>query len=246
MKRIGFLLITLIALSLASETTHAGWILQQNNNGVATTMYLQNNMAKTVSNPYVSIVNAGSGKVTVLDMAKAKYWTGEPVEYGSALTRRLASLFEKRLHRMPPDKQAEMRLTMGLTKREKPPKVKINDTGESAKIAGYLARHYQLFVDDRLRMDLWLANIPDLLREIDVAKLFVMCGQMVNGADTDWLRSDELKRTLSKGFFLQTITHSMGGRYLYLTSSVKKKRLDKSLFQVPQGLLKVDVTQIIP
>ena len=183
MKKIFLVLLALGFAALCSQIAYAGWVLKQNTNGKSLTIYISKNMARTAGDRYSHIFNSKTGQVTVLDMAQARYWTGDPAVFGKEVTKKIAELFKENIPRMPPKMQREMRLKLGLAKRTRPPKVKVIDEGEHTYIAGYQARHYLIMADGEIRMDIWLANIPDLLEEISAVGLLRAAIQIPGGLD---------------------------------------------------------------
>ncbi len=253
-----------LAMVLLASSAWAGWVMHQQTAGGTSTVYLQNNMMRAGMGAHGMIYDLNQGTVTMLSPTRKIYWTGHPQELKQQMDQALDSRMEQALQSVPPEQREQMRAMMaqrmgrggmggpGGPSRQRPaPKVEVKATGEYQTIAGYKARKYQVYVNGRLRQDMWLADLPGFGKELDMDKMMELVHSMRPPAmgrapGLGWRVSPPMLALWKKGMPLMIVDHGRrGSQEVMKVTKVENKSLDKSMFLPPAGYKRVDFSQMM-
>ncbi|MBU4563879.1 MAG: DUF4412 domain-containing protein [Desulfarculus sp.] len=256
--------ITMAALTLLllATTAQAGWVLHQETPGGPSTMLVQDNKVRAGVGLGGMIYDLKNETATMLNPDRQVYWSGNPQQLGQQMNQALEARMEQALKQAPPEQRDQMRTMMkqrmgqggmgqGQGKAMAPPaaQVEVKDTGQSAKIAGYNSTKYQVYVDGKLRQEMWVAQVPGFKKEMDMGKMMKLAHSMRAGAGGQglgWRRSEAVQKLISQGMPMKIVEYGHGGPMTVMTmTSVEKKNLPASTFQPPAGWNKVDFTQMM-
>ncbi len=249
-----------LALLLLASPVQAGWVVQQETPGGPSTMYLQSNQVRAGAHGGGVIYDLNAGMVTMINPNRQVYWSGQPQELNRQMNQNLDARMEEALQRVPPEQREQMRAMMqrqrggGQGQRGggmAPPeaKVEVKATGESAKIAGYASKKYQVYVDGKLRQELWIAELPGFRKEMDLNKMMKLAHAMRAGGPgpgLGWRRAEPVQQLMVKGMPMKIVEHGPDGPMTVLTvTKLEKKSLPASTFQPPAGYKKVAFDQMM-
>jgi hypothetical protein len=138
----------------------------------------------------------------------------------------------------------------------KKPEVKIARTGEEATIAGYKAVRYEVRRDGTLVEELWLSKDLDVSKDLDYGKfrrLFQDWLEAVGAAMAEidgegsapWFQAEEYLKLFAEGYALKQVEHEEGVAYITEVTSVEKKDIPPSEFEVPAGFRKVTAAEFL-
>ena len=249
-----------LVLLLWVSTAQAGWILHQETPGGPATMYVQDNKVRAGMGLGGIIYDLNHETVTMLNPDRQAYWSGNPQQLNQQMNQAMEARMEQALKQAPPEKRDQMRSMMrermgrggmGQGKGMAPPaaQVRVKDSGQSAKIAGYQATKYQVYVDGKLRQEMWVAQVPGFTDEMDMGKMMKLAHSMRAGAPgpgLGWRRSQEVQKLLSQGLPMKIVEYGRGGPMTVMTmTKVENKSLPASTFQAPAGWKKVNFSQMM-
>ncbi|MBU4278448.1 MAG: DUF4412 domain-containing protein [Proteobacteria bacterium] len=249
-----------LALLLLATTAQAGWVLHQETPGGPSTMSVQDNKVRAGVGLGGMIYDLKNETVTMLNPDRQVYWSGNPQQLSQQMNQALEARMEQALKQAPPEQRDQMRTMMkqrtgqggmGQGKAMAPPaaQVEVKNTGQSAKIAGYKSTKYQIYVDGKLRQEMWMAQVPGFQKEMDMGKMMKLAHSMRAGAGGQglgWRRSEAVQKLMSQGMPMKIVEYGRGGPMTVMTmTSVEKKNLPASTFQAPQGWKKVDFAQMM-
>jgi len=250
-----------LAMVLLASSAWAGWVMHQQTAGGASTVYLQNNMMRAGMGAHGMIYDLNQGTVTMLSPGRKIYWTGRPQELKQQMDQALDSRMEQALKNVPPEQRARMRAMMsqrmgrggpGGPNRQRPaPRVEVKATGDYKQIAGYKARKYQVYVNGRLRQDMWMADLPGFGKELDMDKMMELVHSMRPPAmgrapSLGWRVSPPMLELWKKGMPLKIVEYRRGASQEVMeVTKVENKSLDKGLFLPPAGYKRVDFAQMV-
>lgn len=248
-----------LMLLLTVSTAQAGWVLHQETPGGPSTMYVQDNKVRAGMGQGGMVYDLNNGTVTMLNPSRQAYWSGKPQQLNQQMNQALDARMEQALKQAPPERREQMRAMMerqmgrggkGQSAMAPPAsEVKVKDTGEKAKIAGYQATKYQVYVDGKLRQEMWVAQVPGFIDEMDMGKMMKLAHSMRAGAPgpgLGWRRSEAVQKLMSQGMPMKIVEYGRGAPMTVMTmTSVEKKKLPASTFQPPARWKKVDFKQMM-
>lgn len=250
-----------LLVGLMASAAQAGWVLYQETPGGPTTMYVQNNQLRVGQGPHGMIYDLNHDTVTMLDPGRQTYWSGKPQQLNQQMDQALNQRMELALKQAPPEQREKMRAMMqqgmgrggagrgGGMGQGPAAQVVVKDSGASAKIAGYQATKYQVYVDGKLRQEVWMAQVPGFQKEMDMGKMMKLAHSLRSGATgtgLGWRRSPAVQELFAKGMPMKLVDHAPGGPLTVMTvTKVEKKNLPAATFQPPAGWKKVDFSQMM-
>lgn len=250
-----------LAVLLWASAAQAGWVVHQETPGGPSTMYVQDNKVKAGSGQGGMIYDLNHGTVTMLNPSRRAYWSGKPQQLSQQMNQALDARMEQALKQAPPEQREQMRSMMQSQRMGRggpgqmggvaPPaaRVEVKDTGESVKMAGYPAKKYQVYVDGKLRQEMWIAKVPGFQREMDMGKMMQLAHAMRAGAPgpgLGWRRSEAVQQLMAKGMPMKIVEYGHDGPQTVMTvTKLEKKSLPAATFQPPAGWKQVDFSQMM-
>jgi hypothetical protein len=248
-----------LMILLAASAAQAGWVMQQQTPGGAATMYVQDNMMRTGSGERGIIYDLNQGTVTMLNPSRKVYWSGRPEQLNKQMKQALDARLEQALKNAPPGRRKQMRAMMAqrmgrggpMGKPGPAPRVEVKATGDYQKIAGYKTRKYQVYVNGRLRQEVWIADAAGFTKELDMGKMAKLIHAMRMagpgaGSGTGWRASPPMMELMAKGMPLMITAYGPDGAHQAMKmTKVEKKSLGKSIFQPPPGYKRVNFRQMM-
>jgi len=261
MKTKGLLSVS-ITLFLASQA-FAGWVIEEvtmYGEGEKTTniTYLQKNRMKSVDSE-IMMFDLEKGMIYFLLPEREIYWSGTTEEYQKAMEEGSKQMEEAQLKKMTPEqreayKQYKKKMEEEAKKQipKKKVKVEVKKTSEKVTIAGYSGQKYQVWVDGKLKEELWICAKISPRDEIDLPKLVQFTKAMSGpGEEEDSYESSpeymKLATYMEQGYRLKSVTYDEYGNKDYVTEAVKieKKNIPNSEFEVPKSYHKLSAAEFI-
>lgn len=140
---------------------------------------------------------------------------------------------------------AKIKAMFGKNMQEKKPvKVEVVKAGSGGKIAGYDTVKYKVMADGKLREEVWISSNPEFAKDFRPNMLTKL---MACGAQKDDVEfSAAYQKMMASGWVMRSIDYE-GGQPQTDTDVVKvtKQEIPESEFQVPQGLKKASMEELI-
>ncbi len=253
------LLSVFITLFLASQA-FAGWVMEEvttrrEGEKDTTIQYVQKNMVKSVDSE-TTMLDLEKGMIYFLIPEHKAYWSGTPEEWRKGMEEGQKQMEEAQLKKMTPEqrdayKQYKKKMEEEAKKQTPKKKVKVDvkKTSGKATIAGYSGQKYQVWVDEKLKEELWICAKINPKDEIDLPKLVQLTKAMSGPeAEESYESSPEYMALLvEQGASLKTINYDEEGNKNYVTETVKveKKNIPNSEFEVPKGYKKLSTAEFL-
>ncbi len=215
--------------------------------------FFQANKVKTVSGDgSYAILDMGKGIMIMVDPGKKEYSVTSLKEMVSTMEQGMKQL-QDRFNALPPEQRAMVEKMMGIQKAA-PGSLKLKDTGETAKIAGYLAKKYVILKNGKPLSEYWVSKAlrQDILHEIDKSKIKDFENAMnkisMEGMPFGSSEAKEIVKLEQKvqeyGEVVKELHYphaaNMNRSDSFQVVSVKKANIPRSEFQVPAGYKKME------
>lgn len=249
------LFLAFIILFLASQA-FAGWVMEEvssygEEQKSTEINYIQQNKMKSVGSK-TTITDLEKGIFYFIIPEREIYWSGTPEEFRKLMEEGKKMMEEHQLKSMTPEQREAYKQYMKQREEEVktvPPKQKVEmkKTSEKAKIAGYSGQKYQVWVDEKLKKDVWVCAEIMPQDEIDIKKLeqFFKMMHKLDEDEGSYESSPEYKKIatyMEKGYKLKSITYDEYGMEESLSETIKieKKNIPDSEFEVPKNYKKLN------
>src|SRR5262245_2867327 len=229
MRRV--LAIAVTILRLGPFTTHAGYLIADQNGEQVLLSAGRLKMAPRSAGGLVMVLDVGRGRLWVADPGQKRYWEGTVDEYCDGV---------RGLSAAPTAEAAPGRV----------PKVAVQPTSVTETVAGLPTRKYQVLADGTLYEELWLASDPALLRELVVARAPETFGRMSGclataGGGSRVETTDEYRKIYSEGWPLKAVFHGPGGPTPGTpVTRVERREIPEGEFARPAGLTAVPLLDV--
>ena len=249
-----------ITLFLASQA-FAGWVVEEVSSygGEEKTTdinYIQQNKVKSVGSR-TTIIDLEKGIFYFLIPQRETYWSGTPEEFRKLMNEGKKMMEEQQLKSMTPEQREAYKQYMKQREEEDKTvapkqKVEVKKTSEKAKIAGYSGQKHEVWVDGKLKEELWVCADIMPLDEIDIKKLeqFFETMKEPDEDEGSYESSPEYEKIatyMEQGYKLKNITYDEYGMEKLVREAVKieKKNIPDSEFEVPKNYKKLNDEEFI-
>ena len=251
-----------VSLALAPSVAglaHAGWVIDD---GREETRISKGRVLRR--GPGATMVDLKTGKLWITGVEKPVYWEGTVDEYcrlqRAEFLSAVAQLREKIAKESPEERarfkddiaELEKRLRrMGVLSGEiaKPLRVMIEQTPETATIAGQLTRKYRVRANGSLYQELWLTTSPALARELALEGASETWGRFWgcwNGEFGDVEETREYRQLFWLGWPLKIVSYKFKDPFVEIeTIRVELRDVPDHEFNPPATLKKVPLTDLL-
>lgn len=235
--KVVFVLIVIFAFAGLGKGAHAGLIMEQvdykqgDSNKQSVTIYLQDNKSKQIQNggpyPPTVIMDLNSGDIMYVNHEKKLYIFLNREEY----LKYMKSVME--------ENKSETDVKSNLT---------LKKTDQTATIAGYSSKKYEVYENGKLQSEYWVSNDPVFSQEIDIDKMSKLMSDLKGGSAS--ISDDEykiFKEINEGGYTMKAVYHSPDSDNVFVEEivSVKKQDIPPSEFQPPAGYEKITYQDIL-
>jgi hypothetical protein len=214
-------LFTLALAALLAPRAEAGWVILDEGGNQTALSKGRLKMTPKESHGVSMALDVGRARMWVADAGKKAYWEGTVEEYCQAMKSTMAGAMadmEKQMAEamkdMPPAQREQMQQMMknmrgGGAPGGPAPKVTIEKTNETEKIAGLSARKFRVLSNGKLHEEIWLTTDPALVRELEMSKapdtFGRMSGCMAGMGGPRPEASDEFRKLYGEGYPLRVV-----------------------------------------
>lgn len=247
----------LLILVLFPNYIFAGWIIKEVTRDAygeerSQTIYIQNNIMKTVDNEEISIYNLNSNKICFINPIQKVFWEGTIDEYLKGMNDYTLVMVEDELSKLTPEEKEtykalhnhvfqDAEIVEQNTDMKDSLKVEIKKLPDIEIIAKYQAQKYQLWLNDSLMFNYWVSSRINLYKDFNFEKFYKLIEKMSGQlSETGYEFSNEFKAFLKKGYSLKTIDSEDN---ITETLDIVRKQLSKSVFEVPQNYTKLEFVE---
>jgi hypothetical protein len=209
--------LSIVMLLLVAAQVNAGWIIQEKivmgKDVENVTLYIQKNKMKTADQA-----------ISIFDLDQEKIYSILPEQQIYIV--------------MTADAVKNARPQQG-DQTERPTKVEVKETDETATIAGYSTKKYEVWVDGALKHELWIAKDFTMADEFETDKMLRLTEKMA--PDTKYQTDPEYQALMKLGYPLKQIEHKDGETVETEITKLEKKDIPDSEFQVPAGFKEMNM-----
>jgi hypothetical protein len=252
----------LVAVMLLAPAAQAGWLIEDEGGHQTSISRGRMKMAPKEAQGVSMALDVGRARMWVADANRRVYWEGTVEEYCQGMRGAMAGAMadmEKQMAEsmkdMPPAQREQMQQMMknmrGGGASGSTPKVTVEKTNETEKIAGLSARKYRVLSNGKLYEEMWLTVDPALLRELEMGKapdtFGRMSGCMANMAGGERPENSPEFRTLyAEGWPLKVIYHGDGAAAGASTTVMKleQREIAEREFTPPAGFRAAPLTEV--
>ncbi|MGF1586898.1 MAG: DUF4412 domain-containing protein [Bacteroidales bacterium] len=231
---------------------NAGWVIievttiNDSDNIVENTLYIQNNTIKSVDIDHEIIFDLNNWQLTVINNELGGYWMGTPVKYLGFMKESALSYLEEQMKSAGPDEKEmlkvlydDLKLDMSLDSDvvsftgELP--VEIIMTDNQDRILGYRVNQYRVYVDGLMAEEIWLTRDVKLDDEYDYEKFRAFMDEMSwSGLFQNYRSADSYVHLMKTGMPLRTLEETEGGAVsITEVKSIERKDIAASEFLPP-------------
>jgi hypothetical protein len=248
----------LIAPGVAPQAARAGWIVEWTNTALEkdgarlssepATMYIDKGRVRLDQPTLTTLIDYNKAWFTVLDPKRSLFWSGKVDDYVSEMTKQRAATMRERLG-------ADAAVNYGMRKVDEKslPRIQIKKTDQTRPIAEHQTTRYEIYSNDVLFQEIWLAEDIDMKGDLDPEKFLAyqrrMGGALLGrsaGPFNALHRSKGYAELLQKGFVLESIVHHGAGGFEKKATAVRTADIGASQFEVPESYRRVRLAEVFP
>jgi hypothetical protein len=257
-KRLLVAALLFVGPSAAPGTVQAGWIVEWTNtaivqdgerlNSETATMYIDKGRVRLDQPKLTTLIDYNKEWFTVFDPKRSVFWAGKLDEYVAEMTAQRAEAMRQRLG-------PEAAATYGKRKVDENslPRIEVKKTEQTRKIAEHQATRYDIYSNNELFLEVWLAEDLDTKGDLDPAKLLpyerkmsgVLLGRSA-GPFNALQRSKDYAALLEKGFVLESLVHHGAGGFEKKATAIRAADIRASQFEVPESYRRVRLADVFP
>jgi hypothetical protein len=246
-------------LLLLPAVAGAGWVIEDESGDRTLLSRGRLKMAPRKAEGHSMVLDVGRARMWVADAGRRAYWEGPVEEYCQAIKGTMAAVdkqMAEAMKDMPPAQREQMMQMMKQMGRPAPgaagppPRVTIERTAETEKIAGLTARKYRVLANGKLYEELWLTTDAALLRELDMGKAPETFGRMfacmVGGGGERVETTAEYRQVYAQGWPLKAVYHGEGGGVgRAVVTKVEQRDVPEPEFAPPAGFRAAPLAEIL-
>jgi len=252
-----FFLLWLVMICGLATLSHAGVVVIHTDGSV---MMIQDGRMKQSGGRHGEggmILDLNKNVIIMVNDHDRTYIKTDPEELCSTVKAKTDEMMEEMMKSIPPE-QRKMMEQMGMGRsRPSEVKIRVEKAGNGGSIAGYSTVKYNVYKNDELFQELWIAEgtpmekeIRDMRGMMEFSKKMEECtGGMGMGDEHSPLSSSkEYQRLYEKGWVMKSVTHysglpAMGGETTETMEvrSIEVRHIPSSEFQPPEGYRSVPV-----
>ena len=233
-----------------AAAAQAGWVIQERRGRQVATIYIDQGRVRLAESGQSTIFDTRRGTISWMDLRAKRFWTGGPEDLRKLMREAYDREIAEQLKPLSPEDRKKYRQAIDAQlQRQKtatPPPLAIKPAGESKTIAGHKADKYNIWVNQSLREERWLAKLPGLEKDLDLVKFFELVRATYPEDKSDWRQHPLLAPLGEKGYPMQTIEYDARGPLDIMTvTQVEERAVPESLFRAPKGFKPGNPIQVI-
>jgi hypothetical protein len=252
----------------------AGWVIEQieyanlGAEGTKTIQYIAKNRLKTAGEGNIFMMDFTKNLFIAIDQEKRVYWSGtvddyvqEVKNFQQAANNLAQEQMEEAMKEMPPDRRKAMEDILQQMRSSgapvppqvaaKRPEVKVQQTSETATLAGQKAVKTIVYADGKPYQEVWIAKGVALKPDLDLKRLRGLQAKLTQAIMTDLPSRQSVEedpayeQLLELGYPIKIVELGEGGEPESVTEVVRidKRDVAEREFQVPEGYRRIDLRE---
>jgi len=251
-------IIFVILFILSTFSSNAGWVITQRHStdeGLIQyeTLTIQSNLVKISGLNGTFIFDIGKGTFVLANEQRKVFWEGRIDEFRSSYYAALKSIIEELTKDLPQDQKdlynTMLEETINMYAVTKQPandstKTDIKNTGLTEEIAGYSSSGFEVYVNDKLREQLWISSAIPLKKDLDMRKFASIIREIEPNVNGEYVfeNSESYLKLTESGFPMRTID-DLG--IMVEVIKVEEQKIANSEFEMPADFKRAGLDEII-
>ena len=251
-------IIFVILFILSTFSSNAGWVITQRHStdeGLIQyeTLTIQSNLVKISGLNGTFIFDLEKGSFILANEPKKVFWEGRIDEFRSSYYAALKSIIEELTKDLPQDQKdlynTMLEETINMYAVTKQPandstKTDIKNTGLTEEIAGYSSSGFEVYVNDKLREQLWISSAIPLKKDLDMRKFASIIREIEPNVNGEYVfeNSESYLKLTESGFPMRTID-DLG--IMVEVIKVEEQKIANSEFEMPADFKRAGLDEII-
>jgi len=251
-------IIFVILFILSTFSSNAGWVITQRHStdeGLIQyeTLTIQSNLVKISGLNGTFIFDIEKGTFVLANEQRKVFWEGRIDEFRSSYYAALKSIIEELTKDLPQDQKdlynTMLEETINMYGETKQPandstKTEIKNTGLTEEIAGYSSSGYEVYVNGKLREQLWISSAIPLKKDLDMRKFASIIREIEPNVNGEYVfeNSESYLKLTESGFPMRTID-DLG--IMVEVIKVEEQKIANSEFEMPADFKRAGLDEII-
>jgi len=251
-------IIFVILFILSTFSSNAGWVITQRHStdeGLIQyeTLTIQSNLVKISGLNGTFIFDIEKGTFVLANEQRKVFWEGRIDEFRSSYYAALKSIIEELTKDLPQDQKdlynTMLEETINMYAETKQPandstKTEIKNTGLTEEIAGYSSSGFEVYVNDKLREQLWISSAIPLKKDLDMRKFASIIREIEPNVNGEYVfeNSESYLKLTESGFPMRTID-DLG--IMVEVIKVEEQKIANSEFEMPADFKRAGLDEII-
>lgn len=251
-------IIFVILFILSTFSSNAGWVITQRHStdeGLIQyeTLTIQSNLVKISGLNGTFIFDIGKGTFVLANEQRKVFWEGRIDEFRSSYYAALKSIIEELTKDLPQDQKdlynTMLEETINMYAVTKQPandstKTDIKNTGLTEEIAGYSSSGFEVYVNGKLREQLWISSAIPLKKDLDMRKFASIIREIEPNVNGEYVfeNSESYLKLTESGFPMRTID-DLG--IMVEVIKVEEQKIANSEFEMPADFKRAGLDEII-
>jgi len=251
-------IIFVILFILSTFSSNAGWVITQRHStdeGLIQyeTLTIQSNLVKISGLNGTFIFDIEKGTFVLANEQRKVFWEGRIDEFRSSYYAALKSIIEELTKDLPQDQKdlynTMLEETINMYAETKQPAndstdTEIKNTGLTEEIAGYSSSGFEVYVNDKLREQLWISSAIPLKKDLDMRKFASIIREIEPNVNGEYVfeNSESYLKLTESGFPMRTID-DLG--IMVEVIKVEEQKIANSEFEMPADFKRAGLDEII-
>jgi hypothetical protein len=251
-------IIFVILFILSTFSSNAGWVITQRHStdeGLIQyeTLTIQSNLVKISGLNGTFIFDIGKGTFVLANEQRKVFWEGRIDEFRSSYYAALKSIIEELTKDLPQDQKdlynTMLEETINMYAETKQPandstKTEIKNTGLTEEIAGYSSSGFEVYVNGKLREQLWISSAIPLKKDLDMREFASIIREIEPNVNGEYVfeNSESYLKLTESGFPMRTID-DLG--IMVEVIKVEEQKIANSEFEMPADFKRAGLDEII-
>ena len=251
-------IIFVILFIISTFSSNAGWVITQRHStdeGLIQyeTLTIQSNLVKISGLNGTFIFDIEKGTFVLANEQRKVFWEGRIDEFRSSYYAALKSIIEELTKDLPQDQKdlynTMLEETINMYGETKQPandstKTEIKNTGLTEEIAGYSSSGFEVYVNGKLREQLWISSAIPLKKDLDMRKFAAIMHEIEPNVNGEYVfeNSESYLKLTESGFPMRTID-DLG--IMVEVIKVEEQKIANSEFEMPADFKRAGLDEII-
>jgi hypothetical protein len=250
-------IIALILLALINFPLFAGWVItteisEELDKKETETTFIQNNKIKSVTEKEILIFDLNTEEIIFCNPVSKIYWSGTLSEFKNTMIEEINIQMESTLDKVPAEyrdeykkKFQEMIEKIENSDQNKDSGIEAKSIDETIRINNYEAEKYQLWKDNILREEIWVAPELSMKDDLDIGKFKNFFHKFLNTLNNNSVENTpEFIELFEKGYPLKTIEYHENFKIINTVVNIENKNIPDAEFDIPEKYKKAGLSEL--